>query len=205
MVLREQFADGAVLPFGAGAVVAPDIEDDGVLALPGLVEVVDQLADLRVHVLDEAGEDFHQPQLKGAFGFRNAVPRRHGLGARRQFGIGRNPAELLLAREDSFAELVPAVVELAFVLVGPFLEDVVRPMDAAGRPVHEERFVRREGAMLLQPGDRLVGHVLGEVIFLVVRRLDRRGVLDEPRLPLRGLAGEEAVEVIEAVTRSANR
>ena len=55
--------------------------------------------------------------------------------------------------------------------------------------------------MLLQPGDPLVRHVLGEVIFLVVRRLDGGGVFHEARLPLRGFTGEEAVEVLEAVTR----
>ena len=32
LVLREQFADAAVLAFGAGAVVAEDIEDDRVVA-----------------------------------------------------------------------------------------------------------------------------------------------------------------------------
>ena len=77
----------------------------------------------------------------------------------------------------------------------------MRPVDAAGRPIHEERFVRREGAMFLQPGDPLVGHVLGEVVFLVVRRFDGGGVLHEARLPLRGFAGEEAVEVFKAVAR----
>ena len=121
LILREQFADGAVLTFGGGAVVAPDVEDDGVLALSGLVEVIDQLADLRIGVFAEAGVDFHEAQLKGAFGFRDAVPRRHGRGARGEFGIGRNPAELFLAGKDFFTELVPALVELAFVFVGPFL------------------------------------------------------------------------------------
>ena len=75
----------------------------------------------------------------------------------------------------------------------------MRPVDAAGCPIHEERFVRRKRAMLLQPGDPLVRHVLGEVILLVVRRLDGGGVFHEARLPLRGFAGEEAVEVLEAV------
>ena len=46
---------------------------------------------------------------------------------------------------------------------------------------------------------RLVRHVLGQVVLLVVGRLDGVRVLDEARLPLRGLAGEEAVEVVEAV------
>ena len=149
----------------------------------------------------ETGVDFHEPQLKGAFGFGDAVPCGHGRGARGQFGVGGNPAELFLAGKDFFTELVPALVELAFVFVGPLLGDVVRPMDAAGRPIHEERFVRRKGAMFLQPGNPLGGHVLGEVIFLIVRRLDRRGVFHKSRLPLRGFAREEAVEIIEAVAR----
>ena len=46
---------------------------------------------------------------------------------------------------------------------------------------------------------RLVGHVLGQVVFLVVRRLDRVEVLVQPRFPLRRLAGEKAVEIIESV------
>ena len=53
--------------------------------------------------------------------------------------------------------------------------------------------------MLLQPGDPLVRHVFGEVILLIVRRLDGGGVLHEARLPLRGFTGQEAVEVLEAV------
>ena len=46
---------------------------------------------------------------------------------------------------------------------------------------------------------RLVGHVFGQVVLLVVRRFDRVEVLVEPRLVLRGLACEEAVEVVETV------
>ena len=37
------------------------------------------------------------------------------------------------------------------------------------------------------------------MVGLVVRRLDRVEVLVEARLPLRGLAGDESVEVVEAV------
>ena len=33
---------------------------------PWRLEAVDELADLRVGVLDEAGEDLHQPALEGA-------------------------------------------------------------------------------------------------------------------------------------------
>ena len=51
----------------------------------------------------------------------------------------------------------------------------------------------------MQPGERLVGEVGTQVIGLVVRRLDRNGVLEQARLILRGLAGEKAVEIVEAV------
>ena len=122
----------------------------------------------------------------------------HALGARRQFGVRRNPAQLLLALEDALAKLVPAVIEAAFVFVGPLLENVVRAVRRARRPVHEERLVGRESAMPFHPGDRLVGQVFAQMIFRVVRRLDGIEVLIEPRFPLRRFAGEKAVEIIEA-------
>ena len=50
------------------------------------------------------------------------------------------------------------------------------------------------------PVDRLVGHVLDEVVALFgrLRRLDRRRALVERRVPLVGLAADEAVEIFEA-------
>ena len=64
LVLGQQLTDAAVLTFGARPVVAPDVEDERVLAEAELVEPVDDLADLGIHVLDEAGKDFHQPPLE---------------------------------------------------------------------------------------------------------------------------------------------
>ena len=55
--------------------------------------------------------------------------------------------------------------------------------------------------MLTQPDDAALGHVLAEVVILVVGRLNGGGVLHQAGLPLGGFTGEEAVEVIEAVTR----
>ena len=76
----------------------------------------------------------------------------------------------------------------------------MRPVHAAGRPVHEEGLVRVEGAPVVEPVERLVDHVRGEVVCrVVVRRLDRVVVLGQARLVLRGLAAEEAVEMLEAV------
>ncbi len=198
-VLRQQLADRAILPFGAGAVVAEDVDHDRVVTDPEPIELVDQPAGLRVHVLDEARVDFHQAQLERPLGLRNAGPGRHVGRARRELRIGRNPAELLLAREHAFAVGIPAGVELALVLAGPFLADLVRTVRRAGRPVHEERLVRGERPMLAQPVDAALRHVLGQVVLLVMGRFDGRRVLDQPRFPLRRFAREEAVEVVEAV------
>ena len=62
-------------PFGAGAVVAEDVDHDRVVtdALP--IEFVDHLAGLNVDVLDEAGIDLHQAPLERALRLGNAVPR----------------------------------------------------------------------------------------------------------------------------------
>ena len=55
---------------------------------------------------------------------------------------GRNPAKFFLALEDALAHLVPAVVELSFVLVGPLLEDLVRAVTRARRPIDERTAYR---------------------------------------------------------------
>ena len=74
-------------------------------------------------------------------------------------------------------------------------------MRRPGRVVDEERLVGRHRLLRLDPVDRLVGHVHGEVVVLHLRRLDLdRPVVDE-RIPLVGLAADEAVELVEALVR----
>ena len=53
--------------------------------------------------------------------------------------------------------------------------------------------------MVTQPVDAVLREIFAQVVFLIVRRLDLVGILHQPRLPLRRLAGEEAVEVVEAM------
>ena len=125
-ILREQLADGAVLPFGGGAVVAPDVKDQRVLAIAEPVNLIHDPADLGIHVFGESGVHLHQPALKRLLVFGNRVPGSQVGRPRRQLRILRNPTHFLGALEDAFAVLVPAVVELAFVFVGPFLGDLVR-------------------------------------------------------------------------------
>ena len=123
-----------------------------------------KLAGLCIDMLDEAGEDLHQPSLERALRLGDAVPRRHAFRARRELGVGRNPAELLLTREHALAIRVPPVVEFPPVLVGPFPEDLVRAVPGAGRPVQEERLVRRECPMTPQPVDAALGEVFAQVV-----------------------------------------
>ena len=108
--------------------------------------------------------------------------------------------ELLLAREHLLAVGVPAVVELPLVAVGPLLGHVVRGVRGAGAEVQEERLVRRDLLGVGDERDRLVDQVLGQVIALLrgARRLDLMVVVDQLRIPLAGVATEEAVEALEA-------
>ena len=129
----------------------------------------------------------------------HVVPGRDLLVARRQHGIGRDDAQLLLPLERDLALLVPAVGELALVLVDPLLRHVMRGVRGARREVHEERLVGHQRLLLAHPADRLVGQILGEVVALLgrLRRLDRRRALIQRRVPLVVLAADEAVEVLE--------
>jgi hypothetical protein len=70
----------------------------------------------------------------------------------------------------------------------------------ARRPIHEERLVRRVGLLFAQPLDGVLGDVFGEVIALAGCCGDHGdGVAGQRRLVLRGFAGEEAVEILEAI------
>ena len=57
----------------------------------------------------------------------------------------------------------------------------------------------RECLVVAQPVDALSREVLGQVVFRIVRRLDRVGILEQPRLPLGRLAGKKSVEIVEAM------
>ena len=156
-----------------------------------------------VGVLRVAGVDLHLAGVERLERVGEVVPSREGRVAGRQLGVGGNHAEVLLASERLLAKLVPALVELALVLVGPFLADVVRGVAAAGREVREERLVRVLGADRVEPLDGAIRHGVREVeriLFVVVlgRRADDLLVLGQARVPLARATAEEPVEVVEA-------
>ena len=57
----------------------------------------------------------------------------------------------------------------------------------------------RSEPTLSKPIDALVRQVLGQIVFRVVRRLYRRGVVVEARLVLIRFAANEAIEMLKAV------
>jgi hypothetical protein len=73
-VLRQEFADRAVLAFRGGAVVAPDVEDQRIVAIAEPVDLVDDPAGLDIDVFGEAGRHFHQAALERPLVLRDAVP-----------------------------------------------------------------------------------------------------------------------------------
>jgi hypothetical protein len=75
----------------------------------------------------------------------------------------------------------------------------MRGMGCARREVDEERLVGREGLLLADPADRLVRHVLREVVSLFGRilRLHRSRAFVDRWVVLVGLARDEPVEVLE--------
>ena len=90
-------------------------------------ERVDQPADVVVGVLEEAGVDLHLAR-EDRPACSSGVSSQAGISAGRvgQLGVRGDDAELLLAREGLLAQLVPALIELALVLVDPLLRHVVR-------------------------------------------------------------------------------
>lgn len=150
-------------------------------------------------MLDEPGKQLHPARLERAFGGGDVGPGLEGVGARGELRARRDHAAVELAAVDALPVGIPAVVELPPVAVGPLGGHVVRPVDRPGREIEEERLVGGVGAAVVEPAEGLVDEILGEMLPLSLGRLDRVEVAHQPGLPLRRLAGEEAVEMIEPV------
>ena len=155
-----------------------------------------------VGVRHEPGVHLHLARQHRLQLIRHVVPRRDLLGPGGELGVGRDHAERLLPLEDLRPQRIPPGVEAAPVAVDPVVRCLVRRVGRAGREVHEERLVGQQRLLLAHPGDGVVGHVLREVVALLgaAPRFHRRRALIDRRVPLVGLAADEAVEVLEAPT-----
>ena len=193
---------------GRGAVVGA-VEDQRVLQLAGLLEVVDDAADLVIGVLGEPGIDLghaaEQPLLVGV----QRVPRPHEVARReralghridrRQLGALGEDAALDHPRQHPLAVRLVAVVERSGVLVDELLRRVVRGMVGAGAEEHVPGLVRPRLLGVADERHRLVGEVLGEVVAVLgpVGLVHVVVVVDERGIPLVGLAADEPVEAVE--------
>ena len=198
-VLGHQFGDGAVLALGRGSVVAPDVEEQRVVAVAEPIQLIDDPPDLDIAVFGEPGGHLHQAALKRPLVLGDVIPRRHPVVTFSELTVLRNPALLLGPLKHPLPVRIPAVVELPGVPVGPLLHDVVRAVQTAAGPVHEERLIGLQRLMGAQPVDRVVGQILRQVIALLggLRRRHDRGVAHQMGLVLGGLPREKPVEILE--------
>ena len=181
--------------FFAGAIVADGDEDQRVVELSDLLQVIDQAANLKVRVGQIARIHFHEARIELLLFRRQLVP---GLDVRiaiRKDRIGGNHAKFLLALKDLFAISIPALVELALVLIAPVFVYLVRSMSGARRVIEEERLVRRGLLLAVDIEDRLVGDLIAQVAAIGT---DVRLILHQVRLVLVGLRAKKSEEVIEA-------
>src|SRR5260221_1200327 len=146
-----------------------------------------------VGVIEERRIDFHLPGKNRPQLHRHLVPGWNFLGSFGELSIAWDNPQLLLTGKNFLTQLVPALIELALVLVAPLFRYVVRGVAGARSEVHAERLVRHQRRLLAPPLDRLVGHVLGEVIALLrgLLRLDRRRTLIDRGIKLVGFTAEE--------------
>src|ERR1700734_445661 len=155
---------------------------------------------MMIGILQEPGIYLHLAYEYGLERRGHSVPRRNFFVPRCQFAIFRNDSQLFLARESFLAQLVPTLIELAFVLIRPFFGNVVRCVGGTRREIHEEGLIGNQRLLLTDPVDSLVRHILHEVIafFGSLLHLDRCGAFVERGIPLVRLSADEPVEIFKA-------
>ena len=165
---------------GARAVVAGDVDEDGVLGVGQRLHRLDHPAHLVVDVGAVAGEDLHHPGIEPLLVGVERVPGGQALGARRESASSGTTPSSFWRASVCLAVGVPARVELAL--------EAARSTPAgtwcgewrgAGRDVEEERPVRGDALDLAHPGDGVVGDVGGQVVVRVGRGRHQVPVLVE--------------------------
>ena len=186
---------------GARAVVARDVDDQGVVQHAHVFDRLHDPADLVVGQLGKRGEELliADRDLFLVGGQRVPIGRNVGLG--RELGVLRDDAEFLLAGQNLLAILVPTLIELALVLVPPRLGELNRIVHALGRVVDKERLVGIQGLLCLDPLDRTIGEIGLIVVIRVLRRRGERRVVVGHRRELVGFADHVAIELLEPEAR----
>ena len=166
----EQLVERAVdRALGARAVVADDVVDERVVEHVEVLERVEQPADVVVGVLQEPGVHLHLASEHRLELVGHVVP--GGISSGRAVSsqsAGITPSSFWRAKVSSRSASQPASKRPLYLSDHSF-GHVVRRVRRARREVHEERLVGHERLLLAHPRDRLVGHVLGEVVALLGR------------------------------------
>ena len=131
--------------FGAGAVVAADVDDQRVIELAQVFHGLDHPADFVVGIGDVGGEDFRLVGEHLLLIGLERIPFRQAVRPGSELGVRGDHAELLLVGENLLAQLVPAHVELALHLCNPLRRRMMRRMRAARDVIEEERLLWRGG------------------------------------------------------------
>src|SRR5690349_6017959 len=108
-----------------------------------------------VGLLHEAGIYFHLTTKNRLHFFIDSIPSWDLFMAFCQFAIFGNDAEFFLTCKGLLTQLVPTLIEFAFVFVRPFFWNVMRSMSCAGRIVDKEWPVGSQRLLLTDPGNRV--------------------------------------------------
>ena len=187
--------------FGTRAVVAADVDDEGVVQLAQIFDGLDDTPDLMVGVGKIGAVDVRLLDEELLLVKAQGVPFRQVFRPRCQLGILGHDAEPFLVGKDLLAHLVPALVKQVHVadLLDPLGRGMVRRMGGARYVVDEPRLARRDLLELLHVLDRLVRHRRLEVPAGIVQEgIDSGGIAEQVWLPLARITSYETVEVVEA-------
>ena len=190
---------------GAGAVVAVDIDDQRVFELPDILEGLDDTADLVVAIGSIGSEDFNLTDEELLLLCRQLVPILDDVGRPgRQLGVLRDHAELFLVLENLLTQLVPALIKELHLadLVHPLLGRMVGRMRRPWGVLDKYRLVRLNLMHPVQVIDGVVGHTGHQIpARLAFERIDLRGIAEQVRLPLVGVATDKPIEIFETHAR----
>ena len=188
--------------FGAGTVVAVDIDDERVVELAHVLNSLNDASDFAVVVSGKRGENFHLLDEELLLLGCQIIPVFEDIRwPRLQPGILRDHAELLLVFKNLLAKLVPAHVKDVHVvdLLYPFLGRMMWSVCSSRRVFQEKRFVGYRLVNAIQVIDGIVGHSGDQIPFrLTLEWINLCGVAEKIRLPLVRITTDEAIEILEA-------
>ena len=202
-VERKQLVERPVRrALGTRPVVADDVVHQRVIEDPELVERIDHPSDRVVGVLQKSGVDLHLAGEHRLEDVRHVFPGLDLGRASGEIGVGGYDSLFLLSGEDLLPQCVPSRIETAPVLVRPFRSDVMGGVSGSGGVIREEGFVSLQSPLLAEPGNRLVRHVVGQVVALCWRGrwLNGGRPFVQGRVVLVGLTSDEAIEIVEATS-----